>query len=251
MSAKPFAGRVALVTGGSRGIGRAVCLALGEAGARVAVNYAANEEAALSVRNELGGAEHDAMTVQADVSRPGDVRRMARAVERALGPIDLLVTSAGVAAIEEHREMSHDEWRRLMAVNVDGTYLPVMAVKDAMIARGYGRIVCLASIAGLRPRPRMIAYGTSKAAVIAFVRNCAPAFAPQIRINAVAPGLIETDMTADMEEALKRSMIAETALERIGRPQDIADTVSFLLSDQSDFMTGQTLVVDGGRVTLP
>lgn len=251
MTARTFEGRVALVTGGSRGIGRAICLALAGEGALVAINYAVNEDAAHSLVEELGVAGSDAMAVRADVSRPEDVHRMVEEVERTLGSVEHLVTSAGVAAVQDHREMTYEGWRRLMAVNVDGTYLPVMAVKDTMIELGYGRIVCLASIAGLRPRPQMIAYGTSKAAVVAFVRNCAPAFAPGIRVNAVAPGLIETDMAADMEEALRQSMIAETALERIGRPEDIADAVSFLLSDRSDFMTGQTLVVDGGRVTLP
>jgi 3-oxoacyl-[acyl-carrier protein] reductase len=120
-----------------------------------------------------------------------------------------------------------------------------------MITRGYGRIVCIASIAGLAPRAKMLPYSTSKAAVIAFARSCAAAFGPAVRVNSVAPGLIETDMTADMDPAVKQAMRDEAFLKCTGQPQDIAEAVLFLLSDSSNFMTGQTLVVDGGRVTLP
>jgi 3-oxoacyl-[acyl-carrier protein] reductase len=176
---------------------------------------------------------------------------MCRAVEAQLGPIGLLVTSAGIAHLGDHTQTDFATWQRIMRVNVDGTFLPVMAVKDAMITRGYGRIVCIASIAGLAPRAKMLPYSTSKAAVIAFARSCAAAFGPAVRVNSVAPGLIETDMTADMDPAVKQAMRDEAFLKCTGQPQDIAEAVLFLLSDSSNFMTGQTLVVDGGRVTLP
>ena len=176
---------------------------------------------------------------------------MVAAVENALGPIDLLVTSAGIARSEEHTEMEFGRWQKMMAVNVDGPYLSVMAVKDGMIARGSGRIVCIASIAGLRPRGRMLAYSTSKAAVIGFARSCAEAFGPAIRINSVAPGLIETDMTASMDATVKQRFSDDAFLKRLGQPGEIAETVIFLLSERASFTTGQTYVVDGGRVTLP
>src|SRR5690606_28220694 len=124
-----------------------------------------------------------------DVADPEEVRRMVATVAETLGPIDLLVHSAGVAEVGTHQEIDFSTWRRVMAVNLDGTFLTVMAVKDGMIARSYGRIVCIASIAALRPRPTMRAYGTSKAGVIAFARSCSEAFAPHIRINCIAPGL--------------------------------------------------------------
>ena len=120
-----------------------------------------------------------------------------------------------------------------------------------MIERGYGRIVCIASIAGLRPRGRMITYSTSKAAVIAFARSCAEAFGPQIRVNSVAPGLIETDMGSSAGPEVIQRMKDDAYLNRIGQPEEIAETVLFLLSERSSFTTGQTLVADGGRVTLP
>ncbi len=176
---------------------------------------------------------------------------MVQAVEQQLGPVDLLVTSAGVVAVESHPEMKFEVWQRVMQVNLDGTYLPVMAVKDGMIERGYGRIVCVTSIAGLRPRPTFIAYSSSKAAVIGFVRSCSEAFAPDVRINAIAPGLIETDMIQAMSPERRASMVAETPLKRIGRPEEIANYTHFLPSDQANFTTGQTVVASGGRAMLP
>jgi len=251
MGTKEFEGKTALVTGGSRGIGRATCLALAGAGARVAVNYANDQQAAAKTLADAEALGVDAMLFKADVSDPDAVSDMVKAVERTLGPVDLLVTSAGVASVEHHAEMSFENWRRMLAVNLDGTYLPVMAVKDGMLARGYGRIVCIASIAGLRARGSMITYSTSKAAVIAFARSCAESFGPSIRVNCVAPGLIETDMGASMgAEAMKR-LADEAYLKRIGQPEEIAETVLFLLSDRSSFTTGQTYVADGGRTTLP
>lgn len=251
MSEGELAGRTALVTGGSRGIGRAICLLLAREGARVAVNYAANSESAEAVKADIEAAGGSAITVPADVSEPDQVGAAVATTEAALGPIDLLVCSAGIVRIESHAEMNYENWRRTMAVNVDGVFNSVMAVKDSMLARGDGRIVCLSSVAALRPRPRAIAYSASKAAVIAFVRSCSEAFAPQVRINAVAPGLIDTEM-ADAMGADGRAAFAEaTPLKRLGRPEEIAELALFLLSDRASYTTGQTFIASGGRVTLP
>jgi 3-oxoacyl-[acyl-carrier protein] reductase len=252
MASKELAGRTALVTGGSRGIGRAVCARLAQEGARVAINYASNEAAAHDARALVEAAGAECLLVKADVSDPDAVAAMVAEIERRLGPVDLLVTSAGIAPTERRGVVPFETWRRIIAVNLDGTYLPIMAVKDGMIARGFGRIVCFASIAGLRPRPSMLAYATSKAAVIAFARSCSEAFAPQIRINCIAPGLIDTDMPASsLDEATRRRMIEATPLRRIGRPEEMAELALFLLSERSSFTTGQVYVADGGRVTLP
>ncbi len=251
MSTRELEGRTALVTGGSRGIGRATCLALAGAGARIAVNFAGNQQAAAETVAQVEALDAEAMMVKADVSDPDAVSDMVKAVERVLGPVDLLVTSAGVASVEHHAEMKFEHWRRMLAVNLDGTYLPVMAVKDGMLARGYGRIVCIASVAGLRARGSMITYSTSKAAVIALARSCAESFGPSIRVNCVAPGLISTDMGASVGAAVIQRLADEAFLKRIGRPEEIAECVLFLLSERSSFTTGQTFVADGGRVTLP
>ncbi len=252
MAGKELDGRTALVTGGARGIGRATCVLLAREGANVAINYASNEAAALETQRLVEAEGAQGQIVQADVSNPEDVARMVGETERGLGPVDLLVTSAGIAPTETRGEVSFATWRQVMAVNLDGTFLSVMAVKDGMIARGFGRIVCFASIAGLRPRAAMLAYGTSKAGVIAFARNCSEAFAPAIRINCIAPGLIDTDMpAASLTPEIRERMVEATPLKRIGRPEEMAELALFLLSERSSYTTGQTYVADGGRATLP
>jgi 3-oxoacyl-[acyl-carrier protein] reductase len=252
MPSKELAGRTALVTGGARGIGRATCVRLAQEGARVAINYARNEAAAREAERLVKAEGAECVTVRADVSDPRAVAAMVENVEKTLGPVDLLVTSAGIAPDESWGEVAFEEWRRTMAVNLDGTFLPIMAVKNGMIARGFGRIVCFASIAGLRPRPTMLAYSTSKAGVVAFARNCSEAFAPAIRINTIAPGLIDTEMPANsLTPEVRQRMIDATPLKRIGRPEEMAELALFLLSERSSYTTGEVYVADGGRVTLP
>ena len=246
-----FANKTALITGGSRGIGRAICLRLSEEGAAVAVNYQGNQSAAETVCKRIEDAGGRAIAIQGDVSDEAAVDAMVARTETELGPIDLLVCNAGIGRKQDADPHGIENWRHVMAVNVEGVFLPVMAVRKGMAERGDGRIVCIASIAGLRPRARNIAYATSKAAVIAFVRNVSGVLAPSIRINAVAPGLIETDMIADMDPTLKQRLIDETPITRLGRPEEIAEMTLFLLSDRASFTTGQTLVASGGRVTVP
>jgi 3-oxoacyl-[acyl-carrier protein] reductase len=252
MAVQELAGRTALVTGGARGIGSAVCLRLAQEGARLGINYASNDAAARETAGLVRAAGAECALLKADVSEPTAVAAMVAEAERTLGPIDLLVTSAGIAPTEVRGEVPFETWRRIMAVNLDGTFLPIMALKDGMMARGYGRIVCFASIAGLRPRPTMLAYSTSKAAVIGFARSCSEAFAPHVRINCIAPGLIDTDMpAASLDAPSRQRMIDATPLQRIGRPEEMAELALFLLSERSSFTTGQVYVADGGRVTLP
>ena len=249
---KEFLGKVALVTGGSRGIGRAVALKLAQKGASVAINYSENEEAAKFTKKLLEDEGHTSIVVGCDVSSPNEVSDMVRSIEDKLGPIDLLVTNAGIAkAPTDPLALDFDEWKKLFEVNVDGTFLPIRETISGMVNRGYGRIVCISSIAGLGMRPNLISYGTSKAAVIAFVRNLAGAVAPNVRINSLAPGLTDTDMIQTLTEEQREKMISATPLCRIGHPSEMANAVAFLLSDQSSFTTGQTLVADGGRVALP
>lgn len=251
MTTGELAGRTALVTGGSRGIGRAICRILAREGADVAINYA-NDEAAAREAEALVVAEGvKCAVVKADVSEPEQVDAMVAQTERALGPIDLLVTSAGMVVPRLGTDVDFATWQRVMRVNLDGTFLPVMAVKGGMLERKYGRIVCIASIAALRPRPLQMPYGVSKAAVIAFARSCSEAFAPDVRINSIAPGLIETEMAAKLSPNARRAMIEGTPMKRIGEPEEIAEMALFLLSERASFTTGQCFVASGGRVTLP
>ena len=246
-----ISGSVALVTGGSRGIGRSISLALASRGIKVAVNYVSDQSAAGDVVNELRSKGGDGSAFQADVASESDVTQMVKAVESELGPIDLLVTNAGIGAPTSHDDFDMETFRKIMRVNVEGTVLPVMAVKDGMLSRGRGSIVCISSIAGLRSRPGMIAYSTSKAAVIGFVRNMAGALGPDVRVNGIAPGLIKTDMTESMDAKVLADMEEEAFVKRLGVPEDISGAALFLLSDDAGFISGQTFVVDGGRVPLP
>ena len=255
MEDREFEGRTALVTGGSRGIGRAVCLRLAASGARVAVNYAADRRAAEETRDLIRGAGGAAEIYLADVGDHDATGAMFDAVERDLGSVDLLVANAGIARSADALSMSVETWREIMRVNLDGTFHSVWRAKDGMVARGYGRIVCISSVLGLAPNPiaaeRMIAYGTSKAAVIGFVRQCAAALGPAVRVNGVAPGYVATDMTADVSDEARTRLTAAAALKRFGRTEEIAELVHFLLSERSSFTTGQTHVADGGYKFLP
>jgi 3-oxoacyl-[acyl-carrier protein] reductase len=247
-----FKGRTALVTGGSRGIGRAVCVALAQDGANVAINYRANESAASETARLVEEAGGKTLVVQADVSQADDVDRMVAETERALGPVDLLVNNAGVFDYVSHAETTLEIWQRTLDNNLTSAFLVTWAVKDGMLARGFGRIVNMSSISGLRPRPNSIAYAASKAGLIGLTKSLAEAVADQnVRVNGIAPGLIETDIIADVDQAALDTIINATPMQRIGTPEEIAELVTFLLSERSRFMTGQTLVASGGRVMLP
>jgi len=250
-----LSGRIALVSGGSRGIGRAVCERLARAGAWVAVNYERSEDAAEETLAAVRAAGGDGGVFQADVASVEETDAMFRAIETARGSVDLLVTNAGIASYQDDRDMPVELWRRIMAVNLDGTFHCVWRARQGMLDRGDGRIVCISSINGISPSriraDRLIAYGTSKSAVIGFVRNCAVAFGPSIRVNCVAPGLIDTDMTSSMSDEMRARIVESTPARRTGTPEDIAALTYFLLSDAASFITGQTYVASGGLVTLP
>src|SRR5947208_2813720 len=153
---------------------------------------------------------------------------------------------------QDHRTLSLELWREMIEVNLTGTYLAVFAVKDEMIRRGFGRMVTISSVAALRPRKMQIHYASAKAGVIAFTRCCAEAFAPHnLRINCVAPGLIDTEMMRVLSEETINTVVEQTPMGRLGQPEEIASVIRFLLSEESSFMTGHTLGVSGGRIMLP
>lgn len=252
MADQEFSGRTALVTGGSRGIGRACVEALARHGANVAVNFRANVDAAQDVVRAVTATGQRAIAVQADVADESQVQAMIKTVEEELGPVDLLVNNAGVFHFVDHEATDLNIWNQTMACNLTGVFLVTWAVKQKMIERGFGRIVNMSSISALRARPNAIAYATSKAGITGFTKSVAEALAGHnIRINAIAPGLIETDILAGVEQSTLDNIVEGTPLGRIGTPEDVADLARFLLSDESRFITGQTLVVSGGRVMLP
>jgi 3-oxoacyl-[acyl-carrier protein] reductase len=246
-----FDKRVALITGGSRGIGRATALRLASEGADIAFSYASRagdaEETAAAIRALGRRAVHS----PCNVANPDDVSRLIDTA-RQLGPIDYLVHSGAISNIQDHSTLRLDLWRETIDVNLTGTYLAVFAVKDEMIERRFGRIVTLSSVAALRPRKMQIHYASAKAGVIAFTRCCAEAFAPHnVRINCVAPGLIDTEMARVLPPQARQTVVEQTPLARLGTPEEMASVIRFLLSEESSFMTGQTLAASGGRVMLP
>ena len=255
MADEEFRDRTILITGGSRGIGRAVCVRLAGTGARIAVNYVSNETAARETLAQVTAAGGTGALFQADVSNLDEMKGLFARIEDRLGPVDMLVANAGVARADDKLDMSFDTWNEMMRVNVNGTFHAVWLAKDGMLARGFGRIVCISSVIGLaRNRlasDRLIAYGASKAAIVALTRNCADAFGPAVRVNCIAPGFIETEMTENASEEGRRLLCDATPLNRFGRPEEIAEMAYFLLSDSSSYTTGQTIVADGGMVNLP
>jgi len=252
MAEKIFAEKNVLVTGGGRGIGRASALRLASEGANVAVSYASRREEAESAATEIEKLGVKSAVFQGDVSVREEAQRLATKTREALGPIDILVHSAGICINEPVDEVTWENWKRTFDVNVHGTFHMIYAVKDEMIERGFGRIVTLASIAGLRPRPRLPHYAASKAAVISMTQSFSEAWAPHnIRINCIAPGLIDTEMARDLPRESWEQCIASTPMGRVGEAEEIANLVRFLVSEESSFMTGQTLAASGGRVLLP
>lgn len=247
-----FSGRTALVTGGSRGIGRACAEMLARHGASVAVNFRADADSAQEVIDVVSAAGQRAIAVQADVSDEAQVKSMIETVEQELGTVDLLINNAGVFHFVDHAATDIEIWNQTMACNLTGVFLVTWAVKQKMIERKFGRIVNMSSISALRARPNAIAYAASKAGVTGFTKSVAEALAgDNIRVNAIAPGLIDTDILSGVEQSTLDSIVAATPLGRIGTPEDVADLARFLLSEESRFITGQTLVVGGGRVMLP
>ena len=252
MTTSPLENMTALVTGGSRGIGKDISLRLAAEGAAVAVNYKSNAAAAEQTVSEIEQAGGRAIAAQADVSQPDEVERLVSSVSEQLGPIDILINNAGIFDRISHEETDWELWRRTISINLDSAFLATWAVKESMIERKFGRIVNISSIAGLRPRGMAIAYAASKHGMIGFSRSVAEALAPHnIRVNAVAPGLIDTEILDHVDDADLQALVDATPIPRIGTVEDISRLVFFLVSDQSDFITGQTVVASGGRVTLP
>jgi 3-oxoacyl-[acyl-carrier protein] reductase len=252
MTQPVFAKKTALVTGGSRGIGRAVSQRLASEGARIAINYHSRDKEAAQLVAEIEAAGGKAVAIRGDVSSPTEASRIVAEAREAFGPIDILVHSAGISFVEPASEVTWETWKRTMDVNLDGTFNMVYAVKDEMIERQFGRIVTVSSIAALRERENQVHYSASKAAVIALTRCCSQAWARHnIRINCVCPGLTETEMAHTLSDEARAHIIENTPMRRIGRPEELAALVRFLVSDESSYTTGQTIVASGGRVLLP
>lgn len=247
-----FAGKHVLITGGTRGIGKALALRLAAEGAAVSLNYLSRDDDAEATVTEIQEAGGKAAAVKGDNSLPEPAEAVASAAREAFGPIDMLVCAAGISIPGAADEMTWERWKTTMNVNLDGTFNMVYAVIEEMQQRNFGRIVTFSSIAGLRPRMNQIAYSASKAGVIAMTQCMAEAWAGDgIRVNCVCPGLTETEMAHTLSPEYHSMVVGATPLGRIGEPSELASVARFLLSEESSFMTGQTIVASGGRVMIP
>jgi 3-oxoacyl-[acyl-carrier protein] reductase len=235
-------GKVALVTGGSRGIGAAISHELAKAGAKVAVNYRAGREAADEVAGEIGG-----LAVQADVSNPEEVQALVERVEGELGDIDALVNNAGVTRDTLIARMTDDDWQTVIDTNLRGTFNTSRAVARKMLRRRAGSIVNLSSVVGVHGNPGQANYAASKAGIIGLTKALARELGSRgVRVNAIAPGYVSTELTDVLNDEQRGLILQNTPLGRLGEPEDVAGAVRFLCSDEAAFITGEVLLVDGG-----
>lgn len=242
-----LANKIALVTGASRGIGREIALELARNGSHVAITYINNEKKAQDLVEEIMSLGFKAIAIKADVSKTGEVEEMIKKVEEEFGTIDILVNNAGVTKDNLLIRMKEDEWQEVMDVNLKGTFLCTKAVARMMMKKRYGKIINITSVVGITGNIGQGNYSASKAGIIGFTKSMARELASRgIRVNAVAPGFIETDMTDVLKEDIKENMLKSIPLGRFGTPKDIANAVVFLAGSKSDYITGQVINVNGG-----
>ena len=240
-------GRVALVTGGSRGIGRAIALALAEAGAHVAINYQRNKASAEEVAQAIEKMGGVGQIFQADISDPEQVLRMHDAILQRFERVDILVNNAGINRDKSFIKMDYETWKAVVSVDLDGAFHCTKAFVVAMKARGYGRIINITSVIGQMGNFGQANYAAAKAALIGLTKTLAKEFALKgVTVNAVAPGFIETGMVTSTSHDVQEKILAHIPMGRFGTPEDIAKAVVFLASDETSYITGHVLNVNGG-----
>lgn len=242
-----FSGKNALVTGGSRGIGRAVCLELASRGANVCVNYTGNTVAAQEVVSACIALGVKAFAYQASVAEAEEVSAMVKAVLDTFGRLDILVNNAGITCDKLALQMKEEEFSRVIDTNLKGAFLCIKAAYRPMMKQRYGRIVTLSSIVGLRGNIGQANYAASKAGLIGLSKSIAKELASRnVTANLVAPGFIDTDMTALLPGASKQALLSAIPMARLGQSQDVAKAVAFFAGEEAGYITGQVLCVDGG-----
>lgn len=239
--------KIALVTGGSRGIGREIALGLSKQGANIAITYNSNSVKALEVVEELKQNGVKAIAILGNVSIEEDVAAIIKTVEQELGSIDILVNNAGITKDNLIIRMSTQDWMDVMDVNLKGVFLCTKAVARGMMKKKYGKIINISSVVGITGNAGQSNYSASKAGVIGFTKSMAKELSSRgIRVNAIAPGFIQTDMTDVLNDDIKQEMLKNIPLNYFGTPKDISKLVNFLASEASDYITGQVIKVDGG-----
>ncbi|HLR66111.1 3-oxoacyl-[acyl-carrier-protein] reductase [Virgibacillus alimentarius] len=242
-------GKNALVTGSSRGIGRAIALELAKQGANVAVNYAGSEDKAQAVVEEIENMGVKSFKVKANVADESDVKKMVKEVIGQFGTMDILVNNAGVTKDNLLMRMKPEEFDQVININLKGVFLCTKAVTRQMMKQKAGKIINVSSIVGVSGNPGQANYVAAKAGVIGLTKSTAKELASRnIHVNAVAPGFISTDMTDELTKEQKESMLSMIPLAKLGSAEDVAKTVRFLASDDANYITGQTIHIDGGMV---
>lgn len=247
LDAQPLAGRTCVVTGSSRGIGRSIAFELARCGADVAVNYRSSEESAERVKATIEESGETAMCAQADVSDPADVERMAAEVREELGSVDILVNNAGITVDRKFENMSHEDWERVIDVNLGGTFNCTKAFFEDIRSADHGRLINISSVVGQQGNYGQANYAASKGGLFAFTRTLALELASDgATANCVAPGFVKTDMLEKVPERVQDNIRKKIPLDRFAEPEDIVGIVRFLASDHANYMTGQVLGVNGG-----
>jgi len=241
--------RVAIVTGGSRGIGRAISLALASAGATVVVNYRGNTAAAEETLVAIAAMGGKAIAIQADVANSDDVKRLFSEVNSAYGRIDILVNNAGITRDTLMMRMKDEDWDAVIDTNLKSQFLTTKAAISPMVRARSGRIINITSVVGLMGNAGQANYAAAKAGIIGFTKSVAREIGSRsVTVNAVAPGFIDTELTAVLSEDMREALKKQIPLGRLGSPEDVAGLVVFLASDQASYITGQTFNCDGGMV---
>jgi 3-oxoacyl-[acyl-carrier protein] reductase len=244
-----LAGKVAVVTGGSRGIGRAICLQLAEKGAKVVINYVSRSEAAEETKAEVEAIGGECLLVKFDVANTSEVQEAFKEIIAECGRIDILVCNAGITRDSLLIKMKEDAWDEVMAVNLKGAFNCIKEGCRPMMKKRWGRIIVVTSVVGFAGNAGQVNYSAAKAGLVGLARSSARELASRgITVNCVAPGFIDTDMTSDLPETVKEKMLAEIPLGVFGLPDDIAGAVTYLASDAARYVTGQAIHVNGGML---
>jgi 3-oxoacyl-[acyl-carrier protein] reductase len=247
MGKKELKGKISLVTGASRGIGRAIALRLASLGSKVAINYLSNDEAAKKVATDINEMDSEAILVKADIADSKSVRSMIRKITDRWGQIDILVNNAGIVRNNLILRMPDEDWNKVLDVNLRGAYLCTKFTLRSMMDHNWGRIINIASVAGIHGNFGQTNYSVAKGGLIAFTKSVSREVGSRnITVNAIAPGLIETDMMQTVPEEHKANIMSRLLIHRFGTPEDVAELVAFLAGDRAGYITGQVICVDGG-----